>query len=229
VFQNPHLTTSQVPLAASISDDTTTMKLTTFYILTIFSLTLFSCKDSGESVFTDETFQDTLRQNIGGSLVRSIHHYNDFQSYNYDIEYSYIDKLDSINKIGLGSFYAQEPPKDEQLIQLGKWTIFKTSGDRDKDLLFVCDNDTKKWTEFEISPKTIEQTVLWNEQNIDSQLDNWDTVSKIDNIDQDGTITVNYTYAKKNRIFSFITGKRQITYKINLETGRPEMTRVTEI
>jgi hypothetical protein len=37
------------------------------------------------------------------------------------------------------------------------------------------------------------------------------------------------TYAKKNRIFSFIRGKRQITYKINLQTGRPEMTDVTEI
>lgn len=217
------------PLAASKMTDTTRMKLATFYILIILAFTLFSCKESGDSVFADEIYQDTLKQNIGGFLVRSIHHYNDFQSYNYDIEYSYIDKLDSINKIGSGSYYSEEPPKDEQLIQLAKWTILKTSGDRDKDLIFICDNDSKKWTEFEISPKTIEQTDLWKEQNIDSQLDNWDTVSKIDKIDQDGNITVQYTFAKKNRIFSFITGERQITYKINLQTGRPEMTEISEM
>lgn len=212
-----------------MADDTTTMKMTKLYILTILFFTLFSCKDSGESAFTDEKYQDTLSQNIGGSLIRNIHHTNDFQSYNYDIEYLYLDEQDSIKKIGLGSFYGQEPPRDEQLIRLGKWTIFKSSGDRDKDLLFICDNETKKWTEFEISPNAIEQTVLWKEQNIASQLGNWDTVSKIDKIDANGNITVNYTYAKKNRIFSFITGERQITYRINLQTGRPEMTGVREI
>jgi hypothetical protein len=46
---------------------------------------------------------------------------------------------------------------------------------------------------------------------------------------QHGNIIVLYIYAKKNRIFSFIRGKRQITYKINLQTGRPEMTDVREI
>ncbi|MFZ4798953.1 MAG: hypothetical protein ACOYMA_15740 [Bacteroidia bacterium] len=205
------------------------MKLKTIIILTIIISNLFSCKDSGESVFTDKTYQDTIKQNIGGLLIREIHYYDDFSSWIYDVKYSYKDKFDSISSIGSGSFYKVEPPKDEQLIQIAKWTIFKTSSDRDKDLLFICDNDTKKWTEFEISPKTIEQTGLWREQNIDSELENWDTVSKIDKIDQDGNITVNYTYAKKNRIFSFITGERQISYKINLQTGRPEMTGVAEI
>jgi hypothetical protein len=205
------------------------MKLTKLYILTIFIFTLFSCNDTGESVFTDEKHQDTLRQNIGGSLIRNIHYTNDFQSYIYDIEYSYLDKQDSVYKIGLGSFYGQEPPKDEQLIRLGKWTIFKTSADRDKDLLFICDNDIKTWTKFEISPKTIEETGLWKEQNIDSQIDNWDTVSKIDKIEANGNIIVNYTYAKKNRIFTFITGERQITYRINSQTGIPEIKSVTEL
>lgn len=197
--------------------------------MTILCFTLFSCKESSEGIFTDETFQDTLEQNIGGSLIRNIHHYNDLHSYNYDIEYSYIDKLDSIYKIGAGSFYGQLPPRDEQLIVLGKWIVFKTSGDREKDLLFICDKNTKEWTEFEISPKTIEQNVLWQKQKIDAQLDSWDTVSKIDNINQDGIITVNFTYAKKNRIFSFITDERQITYKINIQTGRLDMVSIMEI
>jgi hypothetical protein len=205
------------------------MKLKTIFILTIITSTLFSCNDSGESVFTDKTYQDTIKQNIGGLLIREIHYTDDFHSWINDIKYSYKDKFDSISNIGSGTYYAEEPPKDEQLFHFGKWTVFKTSGDRDKDLLFIYDKDKKIWNEFAISPETIEQTDLWRNKNIDSELHNWDTVSKIDKIDQDGNIIVLYTYAKKNRIFSFIRGKRQITYKINLQTGRPEMTDVTEI
>ena len=83
--------------------------------------------------------------------------------------------------------------------------------------------------EYEISPKIIEQSNLWKKQNIASQLDNWDTVSKIEKIDKQGNVTVSYTYAKKNGMFFFKTGKRQITFKINLQTGEPEMTEVSEI
>jgi hypothetical protein len=205
------------------------MKLKTIFILTIITSTLFSCNDSGESVFTNKTYQDTIKQNIGGLLIREINYTDDFHSWINDIKYSYKDKFDSISNIGSGTYYAEEPPKDEQLFLFGKWTVFKTSGDRDKDLIFIYDKDRKIWNEFAISPETIEQTDLWRNKNIDSELHNWDTVSKIDKIDQDGNIIVIYTYAKKNRIFSFIRGKRQITYKINLKTGRPEMTDVTEI
>ena len=196
-------------------------------ILTLLLFGLISC-NSTDSIFTDETYQDTIKQNIGGLLIRDIHHYNDFNSFNYDIDYSYKDKNDSISKIGLGSFYGQEPPKEEQLIQIDNWTVFKTSGDRNKDFVYVSNSDNI-WTKYEISPETIEQQDLWKEQKIDSQLDNWDTVSKIKEIDKNGNIVVIYTYAKKKRIFSFFTGKRQITYKIDLQTGRPELTEISEI
>ena len=196
-------------------------------ILTFLLFGLISC-NSTDSIFTDETYQDTIKQNIGGLLIRNIHHYNDFNSFSYDIDYSYKDISDSISKIGLGSFYGQEPPKEEQLIQIDNWTVFKTSGDREKDFVYInnCDNI---WTKYEISPETIEQQDLWKEQKIDSQIDNWDTVSKIKEIDKNGNIVVIYTYAKKKRIFSFFTGKRQITYNIDLQTGIPEMTEISEI
>jgi hypothetical protein len=205
------------------------MKLKTIFILTIITSTLFSCNDSVESVFTDKTYQDTIKQNIGGLLIREIHYTEDFQSWINDIKYSYKDKFDSISNIGSGTYHAEEPPKDEQLFLFGNWTVFKTSGDRDKDLLFIYDKDKNIWNEFEISPEVIEKTVLWRNKNIDSELHSGDTVSKINKIDKDGNIIVLYIYAKKNRIFSFIRGKRQITYKINLQTGRPEMTDVREI
>ncbi len=196
-------------------------------ILSFLFFGLISC-NSTDRVFTDDTYQDTLRQNIGGSLIRKIHYYNDFHSYNYDIEYSYKDKHDSICKIGSGSFYGQEPPKDEQLIRLGKWTVFKTSGDRDKDFVFICDSNNV-WTKYEISSKTIQQTELWKEQNIDAQIANWDNVAKVTEIDNSGKLTVLYKYAKNKRIFSFLTGKRKIEYKINPQTGELIIDKILEI
>ena len=203
------------------------MKLKPISILTILISTLFSCKDSGESVFTDKTYQDTIKQNIGGLLVRNIHHYNDFHSYDYDIEYSYSDKFDSINKIGSGSFHGQEPPKDEQLIRLGKWIIFKTSGDRDKDFVYIGSSNNF-WTKYEISPETIEQKDLWKAQKIKTRTDNWDAVSKVTEIDSNGNVTVLYTFVKEKFIPFFKTGKRQVIYSLNKETGRLEMTKITD-
>ena len=205
------------------------MKRTTHLILIFILHTILACNINFENIFTDETFQDTIKQNIGGELIRIVHHYDDFHSFDYDIKYYYKDKFDSICYIGFGRYHGQKLPKDEQLRQLGNLTVFKTSGDREKDMLFINDNNSKIWTEYEISPKSIEQTDMWKKQNINSQIGNWDTVSKIENIDENGKITVRYIYAKKNRIFSFITGKRLITYKIDLQTGELEMIEVSKI
>lgn len=190
---------------------------------------LFSCEDNGDNIFTDESYQDTIQQHIGGALIRDIHHYNDIHSYDYDIQYSYLDKSDSVTDIGFGNFHGQEPPKDEQLIRFGKWTIFKTSGGREKDFLFICDNNTKTWRKYEISPEVIEQTNLWKQQQIATQPGNWDTVSKIEKIGKNGNVTVIYTYAKQNRILFFNTGKRKIIFKINLQTSKPEMREISEM
>lgn len=214
-------------LWASIFEDTATMKLRTFFILTTIISTLFSCKNSGESVFTDKTYQDTIKQNIGGLLIRDIHYYDDFHSYNYDIEYSYKDKQDSIIKIGSGSFSGQELPKDEQLIQLGKWIVFKTSGDRDKDFIFIFDNNNT-CIKYEISPEVIEQEDLWKEQKIDSRTDNWDSVAKVKKIDSNGEFTVVYTFVRRKFIPFFKTGKRNVIYDLNKKTGRLEMIKITE-
>ena len=199
-----------------------------FSILTIVISILSSCNDSGETIFTDETYQVTLKQKIGGVLIRKIHYSSDIHSWINDIHYSYHNKFHSINNIGSGAYYGEQPPKDEQLVRCGKWILFKKSGDSDKDLLFVCDCNTKKWNRFEMSPQMIEQANLWKEQRIESQLDNWDTVSKIDRIDKNGNVIVFYTYAEKNRIFSFSTEERQITYRINMQTGWPEIRSIAE-
>ncbi|CAN5386118.1 hypothetical protein BH10BAC6_BH10BAC6_03280 [soil metagenome] len=224
---SPALQVAAKTFLACTIDATTPMNLKTVFVLTITMALLFSCKDYGESIFNDENYQDTIGQNIGGILIREIHFNDHIHNWQNDIAYSYKDETNRTSNIGIGTYYCEEPLKNEQLIRCGKWILFKTSGDRDRDYLFVFDNDTKEWVKYEISPRTIEQTDLWKEQNIDSKLGNWDTVSKVDNIDAKGTVTVLYTYAKRNRIFSFMTGERQIIYRLNMQTGRPEMISVT--
>jgi hypothetical protein len=194
--------------------------------LTFLLFGLISC-NSTDSIFTDETYQDAIKQNIGGFLIRDIHHYDDFNSVIYDIEYSYKDKNDSVSKIGLGSFYGPEPPKDEQLIRVDKWTVFKTSGDRDKDFVYIG-NSSNTWTKYEISPETIEQQDLWKAQKIDTRTDNWDSVSKVKKIDSNGNVTVVYTFVREKFIPFFKTGKRNLIYSINKITSRLEMTKISE-
>ena len=195
-------------------------------ILTFSLLGLISC-NSTDSIFTDETYQDSIKQNIGGLLIRDIHHYNDFNSFNYDIEYSYKDKNDSIKKIGVGSFYGQVPPKDEQLIRIDKWIVLKTSGDRDKDFIYIGDGNNI-WTKYEISPETIEQQDLWKAQKLETRTDNWDSVSKVKLIDSNGNITVVYTFVREKFIPFFKTGKRKVIYSLNRITGILEITKIVE-
>ena len=195
-------------------------------ILTFLLFGLISC-NSTDSIFTDETYQDTIKQNIGGLLIRDIHHCNDFNSFNYDIDYSYKDQNHSISKIGAGSFYGQEPPKEEQLIQIDKWTVFKTSGDRDKDFLYIGNSD-KILPKYEISPETIEQQDLWKEQKIETRTDNWDSVSKVKRIDSNGNVIVVYTFVREKFIPFFKTGKRKVIYSLNKTTGILEMTKILE-
>jgi hypothetical protein len=201
------------------------MKTKTIFLLLI-SL-LFSC--SWENVFTDETYQESIKQDIGGQLIRNIHNVNDFHSFQYDIEYFYKKSdSDSACKIGSGLYYGKEPPENEQILKLKNWLVFKTSGDREKDRLFISNDTSEIWIEYEISPQTIESTALWMQLNINSSIENWDSVSKISNIDNDGYVTAWYIYAKKNRIFSFQTGKRKIVYRIDFQTGQLKIIEVSK-
>jgi len=196
---------------------------------TVLLLIFVTCSCAWENVFTDETYQDSLDQNIGGQLIRNIHHYNDFHSFIYDIEYFYKNGSDSIY-IGKGSYFGKKPPENEQILKIenSNWLVFQTSDDRDKDLLFISNDTSKIWKKHEISPFTIESTDLWKQQNIDSSIDNWDSVSKVSKIDLNGYIIVWYTYAKKNRVFSFQIGKRKIVYAIDLQTGEPQIIEISK-
>jgi hypothetical protein len=209
-------------------NNTTTMKLRSLIISIFFLLSLTACDDFVKNALTDETYIDTLKQNIGGELIRNIHYSNDFQSWDFDIQYSYKDKFDSIYIIGSGNYHGQSLPKNEQLIQLENWVILNTNnGFHCKIIIGLL--KTNNWTEFEISPQTIEKDIVWQRQNINSNPNTGDSKVTIEKLNTKGDFSVIYKFAKKDRIFSFMTGKRRVKYKINLETGRPEMTSVSKL
>jgi hypothetical protein len=196
----------------------------TFLILLGFS----SCQDSDGNILSDKIYQDTLRQNIGGSLIRDIHYYNDFHSWDRDVTYLYKDKFGNIFKIGNGNFHGQELPKNEQLIQFNSWTILNTNeGFHCK--IIIGDLTTKNFVDYELSPETIGQDLVWQKQNIGSDPNNGDSKVTFENFNSDSEFSVIYKFANKGRIFSFMTSKRRVNYKINIQTGRPEITSVSEL
>ncbi len=123
-----------------------------------------------------------INQDVGGVLICSSTHYDDIGGWQIYIDYSYNFPNDSIRKIGTGIIYAEKWKKNEKIIKTGDWYILKASKDRDADVLFIGDEHTKKWREYVISPHYIEGHELWKKERVSTQLDNWDTVAKIEKI-----------------------------------------------
>jgi hypothetical protein len=196
-------------------------------ILIILLLGLISC-NSTDSVFSDETYQDTIKQDIGGLLVRDIQYTNDFHSWDYDIKYFYKDKRDSFFVVGTGNYHGQDLPKNEQLIQINKWIVLKTGDSGYGDKIIIGNLQNNIWTEYLINPKTIEKDIVWQKYNISSEPDNGDSYSKIEAIESTGKFSAIYRFAKKDRIFSFMTGEGRVDYIINIQSGGIEMIEVSE-
>ena len=208
--------------------DRTTMKLTTLIITAFFLFSMTACDEFVKDALTDKTYKDTIKQNIGGELIRDIHYYDDFHGWDHDIQYSYKDEVDSIHVIGSGNYHSQDIPKDEQLLVINKWTVL-TTNDGFHCKIIVGDMEANNWTEFEISPQTIEDDLVWQNQKINSEPNNGDSKVTFKSVTKGGEFSFIYKFAKKNRIFSFMTGERQVVYKLNMQSGRPEMTNVIEL
>jgi hypothetical protein len=205
------------------------MRRWTIYISICLVMILTACQSYIDNAVTDKKYTETIMQRIGGQLICNVRYTVDFHSWDYDIEYTYKDERDSTYKIGTGKYAGQEWPKDEQLLKFDRWTILKTSKDRDADKLIIGNTQANSWTEYEISPETIEQDEFWKKEKLNSSPDYFNSVAKIQAFELDGQFSVIYTFAKKDRIFSFMTGERKIDYVIDRQTGRPLMTKISEL
>ena len=181
-----------------------------------------------KKALTDTTYTVSIPQNIGGALICKIKYSDDFNSWTYDINYSYKGKSDSVIKIGSGRYEGKEWNKDDQLFASKNWMILKTKDSHSSDKLLIGKIENVDWKAYVISPKSIEEDSIWKVKNIDSDYENYDSVSEIKEINDSGEILVIYKYAKRNRIFSFMTGKRLIIFQINPINGNLEMKRVQD-
>lgn len=164
-----------------------------------------------------------IPQDIGGSLICNSVHTSDFHSFDYDITYKYEFDDDSIYYCGTGSYQGVNWKKNEQFLKYGKWIILKIPNSRDSDKLIIGNIMTKQFNEFVFSPENIEREVKWIECGIETRLDNWDTVSKILDIDSNGYFTVKYTYRKEGKSPFKNNGRRKLIYQIDKNSGKPEL------
>jgi hypothetical protein len=181
--------------------------------------------DFVDSALTDTTYIVKIPQKIGGTLICNAYYFDDFHSWNFDIEYNYENIYNSVSYIGNGRYAGREWEKDEQLVKFRNWLILKTADHRN-DKLIIGDLKSNKWTEYELSPKVIEEDNLWINSNINSSPDYYDSFTRIESVDSTGEFLILYKYAIKNRIFSFMEGKRMIKFRVNSISGKPEMIKI---
>ena len=182
-----------------------------------------------KEVLTDTTFTKEIPQKIGGTLICEVNYSDDFHSWDYHIDYKYKDTANQVLPLGSGLYSGKDWHKKEQIQLIGDWAILKTSSNRDSDRLIIGKiNSTEKWNEFNFSPETIEAEKLWQDADINSEPNNYDSKVTVGDIDLKGIISVNYTFAKKDRTLSFMNGERKVLYMIDSVTGKPQMKRIEE-
>ncbi|MEI6091274.1 MAG: hypothetical protein WCR42_12540 [bacterium] len=183
---------------------------------------------TGPSGFGPEYDKAEIKQKIGGTLICSSVYSADIHSGEEDVKYKYKAVNDSIYELGTGCYESANWAKNEQLEKFGKWLILKTSNSRDSDKLIIGKLGCKTWSEYVFSPQSIEKNKMWRAKKINSTAHNWDSYSKIEKISSDGIIILKYHFVKGNYKFPypFPYGKRYIKYKIDSETGTPEMVKI---
>jgi len=182
----------------------------------------------GASGFGPEYDKAVIKQKIGGTLICSSVYTADIHSWDYDVTYKYKAINDSVYEIGSGCYQGKEWEKNEQLKKFGEWLILKTSSTRDSDKLIIGKLGWKTWSEYVFSPQSIEDNEMWKIKKINSTPYNYDSYSKIEKINSDGIIIVMYHFRKVDNKFPIENGKRYIKYKIDIETGKPEMVKIYE-
>lgn len=157
-------------------------------------------------------------------LICSSTYTADIHDYEFSIEYKYKNVNDSIIPIGFGSNIGEEWDKENQLIKVANRLILKAC----TNCIYISENDSKVWKEYCFSPEEIEKDSLWIAQKIESELHNFYTKVKIEKIERDGTISLNYHFRKANPTFFSKNDERTITYKISQETGEPKISKISE-
>jgi hypothetical protein len=163
-----------------------------------------------------------IKQNIGGKLICESVYNADIHSWQFDIDYKYINNNGDTLDFENGSYYGREWEKDEQIKKYNNWLILKTGAWYGSDKLIIKNilSDTTKV--FDIDNQFIENDSLWKAKNIKSLLNYCCAETFIENINGN-EISLKYKFRTDENLTNKY-GERRITYKIDTETGSIKMT-----
>lgn len=187
--------------------------ISTTVLVVIFSIKFYK---SGAGFGPEyETVQ--IEQNIGGKLICESVYNADHHSWNYNIDYKYIDQKGDTLDFKSGIYYGREWDKDEQLKKYKDWLILKTGSWYGSDRLIIKNilSDTTKI--FDIDQQSIERNSLWKSKNIHALLNYCCAETFIVNINED-KIGVKYKFrTDKHRTNEY--DERNIIYTLDSTTG----------
>ncbi|MFA0962864.1 hypothetical protein AB9P05_13760 [Roseivirga sp. BDSF3-8] len=175
--------------------------------------------------FGPEYETEIISQDIGGKLICESVYIADHHSWQYNIDYKYVNQIGDTLDFGDGGYYGREWNKDEQIRQFNDWLILKTGAWHGSDRINLRNNKTDKAITYDIDSRFIESQELWEKQNINSLLNYCCAESFVKTI-KDNQIIVDYKYRiKENEPDEY--GKRQIIFEIDEKSGDLKMKKIT--
>jgi len=165
-----------------------------------------------------------IKQNIGGKLICKSVYNADHHSWQYVINYKYIDIKGDTLDFNSGGYYGREWNKDEQIKKYNDWLILKTGSWHGSDRLIIKNIQTDTTRIFDIDNQFIERDSLWVAQNIKSLLNYCCAETFIDDINEN-KISLKYKFRTDEHLTQKY-GERKITYTIDTKTGYIKMTEI---
>lgn len=196
--------------------------------LTIFVLTtatmLFIGLDSAMSGFGfgPEYETEIINQKIGGKLICESVYNADHHSWQYNVDYKYINQKGDTLDFSGGVYYGREWNNDEQIQKYKNWLILKTGAWHGSDRLIIKNIQTDTTKIYDIDNNFIEKDSLWRAQNIESLSNFCCAETFIENI-QENRISLTYKFRTDEKM-TLKYGNRKVTYEIENETGKIVMT-----
>ncbi|MFA6261127.1 MAG: hypothetical protein WC760_06660 [Bacteroidia bacterium] len=178
----------------------------------------------GPSGFGPEYDSVLIDQKIGGKLLCYSEYNADIQSWQYDINYKYIDLIGDTFDFKSGSYHGRGWEKDERVLRFGKFLILKTGAWYGSDRLIIKNILTDSTRIFDIDNKFIEKDSLWKAQCIKSLINNCCAETFIQSI-IGNEIILKYKF-RTNKRFTNKYDERMVTFLIDKETGDIKMTKI---
>lgn len=198
--------------------------LTIFSLTTIGMIALVIKIIVSPSGFGPEYETVEIKQNLGGKLICESVYNADHHSWQYNVEYKYIDIKGDTLDFKNGGYYGREWNKDEQIKKYNDWLILKTGSFHGSDRLIIKNIQSDTTKIFDLDNQFIERDSLWKAQNIKSLLNYCCAETFIMKVCEN-KISLKYKFrTDKNLTKKY--GERIITYMLNTKTGDIKMTKI---